>query len=348
MRLGFLVFGSGCFIVPLTLAQTGCFGSGTTNTNGSSSTDSGSGASTTGGDGGATSSATTTSSASGVQACANPALIIDDMTMAAGPTATGGYWYTYSDRTCVSPLPAQIRGDAAGTVVPEEGQQFMAITGANNDGPNPCGMGAVAYRDFSGGGENNWGAGMGFDFSDTAPTSPFSPGAMDVLGKSCASPEQCTGMEAPDAYTPPSDAGGSFAAPFDVSAHKGISFFARAPGVTTPVKVNVQISDKTTNPAGGTCDQCLYGGAATSTSTIRCADDWLKTETFSANWTQITLMFNDPLLKTGGWSTGGTAIASSKMDKTSIYYVHFQISTANYKAPVAPWDIQVAYVTFVD
>jgi hypothetical protein len=46
--------------------------------------------------------------------CGDVSLIVDDMTAAAGPTLTGGYWYTYSDRTCVSALPPLIRGDAGG------------------------------------------------------------------------------------------------------------------------------------------------------------------------------------------------------------------------------------------
>jgi hypothetical protein len=346
MRLGFLLVGSGCFMVPVVLGQTGCFGSGSgvTTTTGSSSTDTGSSSTaTSSGDGGSTSAST---SGGMPPACSSPALVIDDMSNTAGPTLTGGYWYTYSDRTCVSPLPALIRGDAAGTVTPLEGQQFLAITGASNDGPNPCGTGAVSYRDFSGSGENNWGAGMGFDFADTAPSSPFMAASAQVLGQSCASAEQCTGMEAPDAYTPPADAGGSFAAPFDVSMHKGISFYVRAPDAA--VKVKVQLSDKTTNPAGGTCDQCLYGGPAASATTIRCADDWLKTLSLSTSWTQVTLMFNDPLLKTGGWSTSNMTRPSSAMDLKSLYYVHFQISTADYPAPVKAFHFQVAYISFVD
>ena len=339
MRLGFLLVGTGCFAVPLALGQTGCFGSGTTSNNNSSSTDTGGASTTTSADGGGGSSGSGSAGTGGTTpgSCTNSALLIDDMTNPASPTITGGYWYTYSDRTCVSPLPALIRGDAAGTIIPEEGQQYLSTTGASNDGPNPCGTGAVSYRDFSGGMENNWGAGMGFDLADTAPTGAFA---------SCTSPEQCTGTEAPDAYTPPSDGGGSFAAPFDASKFKGVTFFIRAPDTgAVPVKVNVQLSDKSTNPGGGTCDQCLYGGPAASATTIRCADDWIKTVSATSSWTQQTVLFNDPTLKTGGWSTGNTPRASSAIDLKSLYYVHFQLST-NGAPPLKAFHIQVAYLGF--
>jgi len=261
------------------------------------------------------------------------------MSMAAGPNATGGYWYTYSDRTCVAAEPALIRADASGTLVPEEGQQFVAMD--DGTGPNPCGTGPVPYRDFMGGGEGNWGAGAGFDFLDS-PTQP-APFAT-------CSPEMCTGMEAPDAYVPGAgDAGGgnAYAAPTDVSSHKGISFYIRAVGATTPVKVNVQLSDKTTNPGGGVCDECLYGGPALDGGTIRCADDWIETVTASSSWEQQTVKFADSSLKTGGWSTGNTPRPASKMDLTTLFYVHFQMST-NGAPPLKPFHLQIAYIGWVD
>jgi hypothetical protein len=232
-------------------------------------------------------------------------------------------------------------------VTPAEGQQFLATTGVNDDGPDPCGIGAFAYRDFSGGGENNWGAGMGFDFADIAPESPFTPASTQVLGRSCAAPEQCTGTEAPDPFLPPADAGGSFAAPFDASAHAGISFFARAPDAIAPLKVEIHLSDVSTNPAGGVCDQCLYGGPALNASTIRCTDDWIKTLSIPSGWTRVTLMFNDPALRTAGWSTGNMARPASQLDLKSLYYVHFQVSTADYPAPLKSFHFQIAYVLFI-
>ncbi len=144
------------------------------------------------------------------------------------------------------------------------------------------------------------------------------------------------------------DAGaGSFAAPFDARGYAGISFYVRAPGATTPVKVNFQLSDRSTHPAGGVCDQCLYGGPAVDSTTIRCGDDWVKTLAFPSAWTQVTVRFNDPLLKTEGWSTNNMPRPSSAIDLKSLYYVHLQISTSNYAAPVKPFHIQVAFVSFI-
>jgi hypothetical protein len=280
----------------------------------------------------------------------DPSLVIDDMTTAAGPTTTGGYWYTYSDRTCVSKLPAELRPDAAGELDPAEGDQYLSMIGPG-DGPDPCGTGAMPYRDLKGGDENNWGAGMGFDLADTALSSPFTLAADQVLGVSCAGPEACTGTPSPNAYRPPpsdAGAGGTFAEPFDASRYSGIRFYVRAPGATGPVKVKVQLSDKSTNPAGGMCDQCLYGGPSVDGG-VRCADDFLKTLPFTSTWTwtEVRLMFDDPLLKTVGWSNKMVPRPSSAMDLKSIYYLHFQISTSDYPAPVKAFHIQVGYVAWI-
>jgi hypothetical protein len=305
-----------------------------------------------------TSSQSTSTAASGSEsstaaagACPND--LIDDMTAAMGPTLTGGYWYTYSDRTCTSDLPALIRGDAGGTLTPEEGQQYLSQTNAPDgaiDGPvPPCTGMPMPYRDLQGGGETAWGAGFGFDFLDS-PTSPSPFSA-------CSTPEDCTGTPAPNAYQPTGSADGgpatnAYATPFDVSAHKGIAFYARVinPPTSSPFKLDVHLSDQTSTPGGGVCDACLYGGNGDGgANEIRCSDDWIETVTLTTSWALQTVKFTDATLKTGGWSSTPTKpLPASDLNLKQIYYLHFQISDSNDSSPLKPFDVQVAYVYFVD
>jgi hypothetical protein len=338
-----------CFVAPLVLGPAACSsgggggvaqnsnpgnGNSSTTSNGSSTVDTSSGSSSGSNTGASSASAT----------C--PPDKLDDMTAMAGPTVTGGYWYTYSDRTCVSPLPALIKPDAAGILNPEEGQQYVAMDDGNGPTP-PCETAPMPYRDFSGSGETVWGAGMGFDFED----SPASPPPFG----SCASAENCTGVEAPNAYIPMGDGGNAYATPIDTTnsstngPHKGIAFYARAPMTTSVFKLDVHLSDDTTTPGGGKCDQCLYGGPALDGGTIRCSDDWIETVSLTKSWQQFTIKFTDTTLKTGGWSsTPAKAILASAMHLDKMYYMHFQVSTNNDGNPLKAFDVQVAYVTWVD
>jgi hypothetical protein len=159
-----------------------------------------------------------------------PALVLIDG-MRSGTNALDGpglvgYWYTYSDGT--------------GDIRPSPGSRLFAPTTRDDRTAREC----------RGGGQNDWGAGFGFDLSD------------------------------------PPGAGGAM--PFDATEYKGIRFDALSK--QGPVDVWVALSDGNTNPRGGVCEpesrdpmtECNgdYG------ATVRFDTTW---HTYALDFTQLVL-----------------------------------------------------------
>jgi hypothetical protein len=252
---------------------------------------------------------------------------LDDMSSPA--TVTGGYWFTYSDRTC--PNTALLVPDAAGTLSPIEG--YASNPAADMTGvvqtTTVTGLAMpVGFREFSGGGEKTWGAGFGFNLLNNG-TNPFTV---------CPA-STCTG-------TPPMvDAAVGFPAPYDASMHKGVSFFAKSlmATATLPTKVRVQLSDHHTDPGSGMpgaeagagiCDQCDQS----QTGADRCSNDFYQSINLTPTWTQYTVLFAQ--IATDTWTK---TYAKGQFDPTTLYHVHFQLN-----APTPMFDIQIACVSWVD
>lgn len=264
----------------------------------------------------------------------DPTMILDDFRSDSGTTATGGYWYTYSDRTCVSYVPPRIRPDAAGTLEPQEGQMVLP----SNDGTltPPCEAEPVPFVELRGGGENIWGAGIGFDFTDNSVLSRS-------LYDSCPVAEACDGTPAPGA-DPYETQSGAFNSRVVPGPPAGISFWARAPEATAAVSVEVHLSDRHSNESGGVCKLCLYRPATPGQG--ECFDDWLVTLKVTDAWEPQTVRFDDPRLATLGWSTTPARPQPwCVLDTTALYSMHFQLSTDGQDA-LAPFHIQIGYVTW--
>jgi len=253
--------------------------------------------------------------------------LIDDMGMTqTDGTGTLGSWYTYSDRTNFLSEPPQVQdlADGAtpvGSIMPVEGASFPS----NATGP---GMITTA-REVSGGGENNWGAGFGFDFYDDQPD-----GAPTLYNTQCEA--------GPTVWNYAADAGSTgIPKPIDASAHTGVTFWLKS-NTSASQKVNIQLSDKDTNPWGGVCDPCVSGGVHTPPA---CSDDYLVSELVPTTWTQYTIRWADKTLKTVNWSQQG--LKAGAFDASSLYYLHFQFST-NQGVTLPNFDLSVACIQWVD
>jgi hypothetical protein len=317
VRLGVSAMAVSCAALPAFLMPA-CLSSTAVNADGGGS----SGGSSSGGSSGGS----TSSSGGGGDAGGMSALLIDDMSQPA--TSTGGYWYTYSDRTCANTNPPLLMAGAPGMLSPLDGTQFNPAadsTGMAATVTIPGLPGPVGYREVSGGGERTWGAGFGFDLND-------SPAAPNPFAK-CMN--TCTGTPPPANLTA-GDGGLSLAVPFDASMYKGIQFYAKSlmATPTSPTKVDVHFATKQSDPAGGVCDPCKNGGA------MACADDYIASVTIGADWAPVQALFAKPT-KQSGWS-GLTAA----MDPSSVYYIHWQINGST-SAATPMFDIQIAYVTWV-
>ncbi len=301
------------FLMPACLSST--------NPSTESDASSASGGSSSGGGSGSSSG----SSASVADAGSGATCSLDDMSSAA--TSTGGYWFTYSDRTCMN--TSLLIPDAAGTISPGEGYPSNPLvddSGAPLSVTLPGVAMPVGYREFIGGGEKVWGVGFGFNFTNDG-NNPFT----------VCPPSTCTG-------TPPMvDASSGFGAPFNASMYKGISFYARSlmATATAPTKVRVQISDKHTDPGSGSpeagptsgiCNQCASSGLT------ECANDFYITVDLTPTWAPYTVLFAD--IATDTWAA---TYAKGQIDPTTLYHVHWQINT-----PVPNFDIQIACISWVD
>jgi len=108
------------------------------------------------------------------------------------------------------------------------------------------------------------------------------------------------------------------------SVYHGISFYTKG---TAQYSVQVKIPATTVKDdlGAGTC-------------TAMCNDNYAKLITPTPAWTQVTLMFTDPLFKQGGF---GTAVA---FDPTNLIGVQFQVAGA---ATALPFDFAIDDVAFI-
>lgn len=316
-------------IVPVFLVP-GCLSSPSTADSGTSSS------SSSGGGSSGSSSGTTDDGAPPPVVCllpmagaVDPSCIIDDMTDQA--IVSGGYWYTYSDRTFPNTTDVvdgqatamgTVIATSAGMIVPAEGQMYPPTTG-DMGGPTVPGVttGPVNFREFTGSGLTLWGAGMGFNWTNVIPPGTVMPDAADA---------------APVLGVP---------GPFDASAHKGIAFYGKSNG-TASVPVGLHFSDMREAAAGGLCDASVYVN-----NPVECGDDYFKNYTFTTAWQNFFVKFKDPTLKTQNYS--GMMLAPGGLDTTKLYQVHFQVNNAAFKGAgptdAAPgFDISVAYITWYD
>ena len=302
------------FLMPACLSSSSATGTDASAGNSSSSSSGGSGSGSSSGgatDGGSGASCT-----------------LDDMSTSA--TTTGGYWFTYSDRTC--PNSALLMPDAAGTLSPQEGyasNPAVDMTGAPLTAMIPALGMPVGYREFSGGGEKTWGAGFGFNLLNNG---------MDPFTGICAA-STCTGI------APAVDAAVGFPNKYDASMHKGISFYAKSlmATATLPTKVRVQLSDKHTDPGSGMPDAALASGMCdqcdnTNGGPNRCTNDFYQSVNIGPTWAQYTVLFSQ--IATDTWTK---TYAKGQFDSTTLYHVHWQLN-----APTPMFDIQIACVSWID
>jgi hypothetical protein len=176
-------------------------------------------------------------------------------------------------------------------------------------------------REFNGGGETLWGAGFGFDFVESEA-------------------EACS--LGPFAACPGSNASGGTTGttlvprPFDASAHKGVSFWAKS-NTFSATRVNVHFPEKRTSPWGGVCDPCATTGIAA------CADDYLFGELFPTTWGQYTVHWTD--LATQNWTRQN--LPRGGVDPSALYSMHFELET-NSGTALPNFDIAIACIRFVD
>ena len=293
--------------------SSGSGGGSPSGSNSASSRGSGGGASgSSSGSSAGTSSGGSSSSGSGV----TYGPVIDDMTSV--PTGTGGYWYTYSDRTVPESEPAILKTPLPpGAVTPPDG--VFPFPFATGTGPTVPGVGMVNARECSGGGEALWGAGFGMDLVDVWPD---------------GGPSRINTCEAGSVY----DVHGSVTSgvvlplPFDAHAYPGFSFWGQSATENSQILV-VHVGDRRTNPWGGICDPCGNGGIGA------CSDDFLKSYTFTSTWQQFVVHWTD--LHPLNWSEANL----QALDLTSLYIIHFQPLWTT--APLPKFDIRVAYLRWI-
>jgi hypothetical protein len=258
-------------------------------------------------------------------------------------------WYSFSDRTCAYSCPPVYTG-APGTLSPPENTDFPPT----NDGNGPTIDGKVwPYREVSGGGETTWGAGFGFDFNDQPAASPEianprlaaacsqaciavaldggeSDGSMvgDAASSLDASADQAACLDGTFAYLP---------APYDASAHAGISFWVRAPDASpdasSPI-LHVLVSDRQTSATGGICTPCVPLGAGS------CNDNFGFSVPLTPTWTQHIVPFSQLLQE--------YAAGSLSLESTTLESLDFELETPLYGGPLPSFRVQIAYLEWVD
>ncbi len=339
----------------------GCFsssngGSSGTNTGGTVSGSSGTATGTSGngtlgsGTSGTASGTSTPGADGGYSTVGTPAageVVLDDMTKQ--QSATLGSWYTYSDRTIPNsepPIPTPGATAPPGSVTPVEGASFFAVTDARGPTLSPAGGNGpmlMPYRESSGGGEMTWGAGFGMDITSAVPDGG------PVAFNSCPNPAADAGHSMIfDTSGASTNVG--IPVPFDAITNKytGIAFYGIS-FLTTSSSVNVQLDDERTSPWGGSCVVCQNGGkcalGADGGKECPCSDSYIISELFPAGeWKRFSFHFTDMTLATANWSTQG--LPKGGIDATSLYNLHFQLSTSAGKALPA-FDVGVAYVTWL-
>jgi hypothetical protein len=269
---------------------------------------------------------------------------------------TGGYWYTYSDRTVPYSEPPELflAADGAappGTLTPPEGQSFpVTDSGTVASCPMPLG-----FRECTGGGETLSGAGFGMDFLSYPPDGgqvPFNECDAVYAGVLVCGQLQDGGQAPPNEC----DAGmifnvndidsGTFGIvqPFDASMWSGITFYGISfTGASQAIYVSMD--DDRTSPWGGICNACVDLGATTfSTSSSggtknACSDSFRKAVTFTAMWTQFKIAFSDMTFTPENWSMNGV---SAPIHSNKVYNLNFAVT----EAPTPAFDLGVALVAF--
>jgi hypothetical protein len=85
--------------------------------------------------------------------------------------------------------------------------------------------------------------------------------------------------------------------PYDVSAYKGVAFWAMAsPGTDVTVRLKMVMRVSTEIPDGGSCDESLLG-------LDRCGDEWGAPFVLpgDGSWKAVTVRFSDPSFKQENW-----------------------------------------------
>ncbi len=313
--------------------------SGTTGTSGAGGT---TGTSGTGATGATGTSGTTPPAGDGGAPLGT--VILDDMTMQ--QSVLGGSWYTYSDRTEANSEPPIILGGVPGMITPVEGANFFPALSTDPKAPTITVAGTAGpqgFRECSGGGDDNWGAGFGLDLKDNTPDGG------PVVFNTCINDAGTNGIIFD---TSGQSANVGIPVPFDAktAGYTGIAFYGTSFG-TVAQSVNIQMDDERTSPWGGICSACQNGGKCAASggpdggALCPCSDNFIFTALFPAgSWKQFSFHFTDKTLKTANWSTQG--LTAGSIDTTSLYNLHFQLTTSAGKALPA-YDVGVAYVTWL-
>jgi hypothetical protein len=267
--------------------------------------------------------------------------VIDDMRTSKTPT--GSSWYTYSDRTCPLSCPPRFTSGYVGTLVPGDGQPFLP---RGHGGGPPIDGGPWAYREVSGGGEDQWGVGFGFDLKDEPGPSPL------AACRSDGGTNACTGT--------PLEAGGDtrglckdgyyISQPVLTDEHKHLGFTFWAQSLDeNPVQLTVLVSDVHTAYNGRheyptephVCDPCLSGGVGA------CGDDFALPVDLTLDWKQFVVLFSQ--LGQAGWSHehGKGSPPPPALDTTRLGHINFEIQTEK-GAHLKPFSVRVAYVEWID
>jgi hypothetical protein len=352
------VMAAGCLSSTGNTAPSGSSGTSTgtsTGTTGSSGTTAGTttGTGTTGGTGagttGTSSGTASYTSASDTTGTATAGeVVLDDFTN--NESETGGSWYTYSDRTLPNsepPIPQPGKTDP-GSITPAEGMSFP-VAADDGRGPWVAGDGGLMpqpYREVTGGGETTWGCGFGLDLISGTPDGGavalnsctaylMDAGVTSIFDTSGDNPN--VGIPQPfNAQTAP---GGPFT---------GVAFYGTSFG-TAAESVTVQMDDGRTNLWGGVCNVCLNGGkcvaGADGGKDCPCSDSYADTFLFPAGqWKRFEIDFAKASFATANWSTQG--LAPGGIDTTSLYNLHFQLSTSSGTA-LKTFDVGVSYITWI-
>ncbi|AUX46738.1 uncharacterized protein SOCE26_082470 [Sorangium cellulosum] len=117
--------------------------------------------------------------------------------------------------------------------------------------------------------------------------------------------------------------------PYDGSAHRGITFWARIAAGTAD-RVKVMISDGSTAPEGGHCDP-------DGIEPEMCNDNWADTLTLSDRWEQHAIAFED--LVQGQW---GAEPLTPTLDATAMYSVQLLVD------PSVDFDFCIDDIGFYD
>jgi hypothetical protein len=198
-----------------------------------------------------------------------------------GTPPRNGYWYSYNDwaatgtdaSTCIQMPEPKPWTD--GQNPPQDAQKYIGTAPPTlREGT----AGSLALH-ATWSGCSVWGAGVGADLGQ--------PAAVDG-----------------GTYNGPK-------VPYDVTAHKGVTFWAMASsGSDTALRMKFPMTDETKIVDGGKCDEAVVGAN-------KCSDDFGEAFNLPSNgtWKQFTIKFSDSSFKQEGW---GAVFTWNPMDVTSI------------------------------